>query len=615
MSDNEIDVKIIAQTGQFNTNIKAAGNEFKTFSSILTENVTKITAAFAGLTAAFAIKGIAELEAHFGQLAEEIDRVSQMTGLAIGEVQRFTAVVELSGGSVEGGVATLVKLERSMADASRGTGDTALAFKALGVDVTNADGKLRSTQDVLSDLAEVFKNSENGALKTAYAMQLMGRGGAQLIPVLNKGKEGLDEFNKALIQTGALMTPAQQESFALLDDKIDILSKSWEGFKLAVADFFEPAAERIVELMTYIIQKVTGAIQAVTTFISVSKELFNRTFDIKSDPKEVGKKDNLPSPSTEKSIADAKKISDAQIAFDTAVASKGIAIQQEYNRHKLAIGVKSFSEYSDKAMELENRRYDIEKAALDRRLLAVKDDQAERLKILTQLETAEQKHLLQQEIIDNAAREHTNENYQNMFDTISSGFQSMTEKLIRGTATWSSAFKSMCADMIVAFAKMQVANVAKLLWAAAIDKEVTISQAIMKRAANAVSAAGGAYSAMAGVPYIGPVLGAIAAAGAFAGVMAFGLPSAEGGWGEVPSDGVAMIHKKEMVLPAALAERVRNMTDSGAGGGGGTYNINISAVDSTSFGDMIKRNPSFIVDALQHQVRNFNTNAPGWKTA
>lgn len=612
MSDNQVNVNITAQTGQFNSSLKTAGNEFKSFSDVLTNNISKLTAAFVGLSAAFAIKGIADLEAHFGQLAEEIDRVSQMTGLAIREVQQFTSVVELSGGSVEGGVATLVKLERSMAEAAKGTGDTALAFKTLGIDVLNADGKLRTTQEVLGDLAEKFKNSENGAIKTAYAMQLMGRGGAQLIPVLNKGKDGLDEFNKALVATNSLMNESQQANFARLDDKIDLLSKSWEGFKLAVADFFEPAAEVIVGWMTKIVQSITDAIQSVNTFIAVSQELFNRTMGVKSPKSDTSKKDSLPIANTEKSLADAKKISDAQITLDAVAASKSIAIQEEQNRHKLAIGVRSFSEYSQQSMNLENRKYDIEKASLQKRLDAVKNDEAERLKILAKLQEAEGKHLARQEQIENAAKEHINQNYQNMFNNISSGFENMTEKLIRGTAAWRDAFRSMCADMIVAFAKMQVANIAKLLWAAAIDKEVTIASAITKRAANAVSAAGGAYQAVVGIPYIGPVLAPAAAVAAFAGVMAFGLPSAAGGWDEVPQDGMAMIHKKEMVLPAPLAEKVRNMSE---GGGGGNYNVTIQAVDSKSFGDMIKRNPNFIMDAIQNQSRNFNVNAPGWRTA
>jgi hypothetical protein len=80
---------------------------------------------------------------------------------------------------------------------------------------------------------------------------------------------------------------------------------------------------------------------------------------------------------------------------------------------------------------------------------------------------------------------------------------------------------------------------------------------------DAKGAAAGAYNATVGIPFVGPFLAPAAAAVAFAGVMAF----AEGGWDRVPSDQVAMIHKNEMVLPAHIAEPVRQMAAAGGGGG------------------------------------------------
>lgn len=71
---------------------------------------------------------------------------------------------------------------------------------------------------------------------------------------------------------------------------------------------------------------------------------------------------------------------------------------------------------------------------------------------------------------------------------------------------------------------------------------------------DAKAAAAGAYSAVAGIPFVGPILAPIAAGAAFAAVMAF-----EKG-GNVPTDTLAMLHKNEMVLPANIAEGVRSMT-------------------------------------------------------
>jgi len=121
---------------------------------------------------------------------------------------------------------------------------------------------------------------------------------------------------------------------------------------------------------------------------------------------------------------------------------------------------------------------------------------------------------------------------------------------------------------------------------------------------DAKGAAAGAYNATVGIPFIGPVLAPIAAAGAFTATMAF----AEGGWDRVPSDQVAMIHKNEMVLPAYIANPLRETLQQGggalAGAGGGNTHVHIHAMDSQSFTTALKNNIGGLRDVLHQAVRN-----------
>jgi hypothetical protein len=61
------------------------------------------------------------------------------------------------------------------------------------------------------------------------------------------------------------------------------------------------------------------------------------------------------------------------------------------------------------------------------------------------------------------------------------------------------------------------------------------------------------------------------------------VASAAGGWDEVPRDQMAMIHKKEMVLSAPLAEKIRDMTSRGQGGGGDTFHAHFHGVTDKSW--------------------------------
>lgn len=80
----------------------------------------------------------------------------------------------------------------------------------------------------------------------------------------------------------------------------------------------------------------------------------------------------------------------------------------------------------------------------------------------------------------------------------------------------------------------------------------------------ALEAAAASYNSAAAIPYVGWILGPIAAAAAFVGVMAFGsqVGSAKGGEWQVGEDGSPYIlHENESVLPAGVADNFRKVVE------------------------------------------------------
>jgi hypothetical protein len=106
------------------------------------------------------------------------------------------------------------------------------------------------------------------------------------------------------------------------------------------------------------------------------------------------------------------------------------------------------------------------------------------------------------------------------------------------------------------------AGAAQTLLASLLTTEKTIVN-------NAAAAAAAAYQAMAGIPVIGPALGAAAAATTFVAVEAFGnLASAAGGYDIGNENPLIQAHAKEMVLPSSIAEPLRGMIAANSNNGG-----------------------------------------------
>ena len=109
------------------------------------------------------------------------------------------------------------------------TSRAANAYRELGIAVRDSRGQLRSSGDVLIDVANRFQTMADGVDKAALAQQLFGRGGAQLIPMLNQGGEAISRLKG--------MSTAQARASDELSDAMETLQMRVGGLggKLAVA--------------------------------------------------------------------------------------------------------------------------------------------------------------------------------------------------------------------------------------------------------------------------------------------------------------------------------------------------------------------------------------------
>ena len=168
--------------------------------------------------------------------ADALSKMAQRTGASVESLSKFQKAAELSDSSIEGVGKGLVQLSKSMVAAQSGTGAQAEAFNQLGISLKNADGSLRSTDEVMLDLAEKFKTMPDGPEKTALAMKLLGKSGAELIPMLNMGREGIEKL-------GGSMTTEFAQRAAAFNDKITEMGQKFGELGIKLGEGLLPALE------------------------------------------------------------------------------------------------------------------------------------------------------------------------------------------------------------------------------------------------------------------------------------------------------------------------------------------------------------------------------------
>lgn len=173
-------------------------------------------------------------------LADQLNKASQRTGVAVEALSQYQYAAELSDVSNETLTASLAKLARNMDQAAQGTKEQAAAFDAIGVSVKNADGTLRSTQDVFDDIAVALGRLPDGATKTAIAMQLFGRAGAQLVPLLNANADGFRAVRKEADGLGVTFSGELAARAEELKDNLTRLDKAGSALGITLASSIVP---------------------------------------------------------------------------------------------------------------------------------------------------------------------------------------------------------------------------------------------------------------------------------------------------------------------------------------------------------------------------------------
>jgi hypothetical protein len=200
--------------------------------------------AFSGLLAGGAM--FKEMIESTSELGDSLVKTAQKTGVGVENLSALKYAAGMADVPFESLARSLEKLARNMEESiTSPTGKAAQAFKALGVSVTDSSGHLKGTDTVLLALAEKFEGMKDGAGKTALAMDVFGRSGAQLIPFLNKGREGIAELEAEAKRLGVTMTGEAAEGMEEYRDNLKRLKAAGEGMSMSIASAIIPALSQL----------------------------------------------------------------------------------------------------------------------------------------------------------------------------------------------------------------------------------------------------------------------------------------------------------------------------------------------------------------------------------
>lgn len=172
--------------------------------------------------------------------AKEITTFASITGQSAQQVQQMQYASEKLGVSYDRVRDSLKEITNKMQEAENGSADTAAAFDKLKVSLRGQNGELRDAQDVFLDVIDALGDIENQSARDALAMDLMSESAQELNPMIEAGRETIQQYAQAASDMGLVLEEDELKALTEVQSAFYDLEQQQKATKNQLAAEFAP---------------------------------------------------------------------------------------------------------------------------------------------------------------------------------------------------------------------------------------------------------------------------------------------------------------------------------------------------------------------------------------
>jgi HAMP domain-containing protein len=225
-----VTVDFNANLTRFSSSIDKATNDLNKFQANTARIAGNIKSAFAILGTGFAVAGLTNAIRDVAEFADEMGKAAQKVGTTTEALSGLKYAGDLADVAFEQLQTGLAKLAKNAEDFRDGNKSAVEAFAKIGVDPS----KFNDTTELFSAVADGLSKIESGSRKAAIAQELFGKSGAQLIPLLNAGSDGLKQAAEEAERFGQIISTDAAQAAEEFNDNLTRIGKAVDGLKISL---------------------------------------------------------------------------------------------------------------------------------------------------------------------------------------------------------------------------------------------------------------------------------------------------------------------------------------------------------------------------------------------
>ena len=195
-------VNVRAQTTQFQRSLNRATRQMRSFGRDARTAARNAALVFGGL--AFGGGAIGATVKNLTESATALRELSIASGIGVPRLQELQRVFESDGLAAEQFNRAILRLNRTIGDAAGGEIEYLEAFQSLGIDLRNAQGEIRSTDELLDEIVSSLAQLPP-ALQASFGNDLFGRAFQSMSTSLARLRDDSDAFNKEIARQAELL--------------------------------------------------------------------------------------------------------------------------------------------------------------------------------------------------------------------------------------------------------------------------------------------------------------------------------------------------------------------------------------------------------------------------
>lgn len=203
------------------------------------------TAIVGGATAAAG--GMFKMASSAADTTDNIDKMSQKIGISRQSYQELDFITSQCGMSVDSFKNGLKTMRSVMDTTASGTSSEATALQKIGVSAVDAQGNLRSSEDVMWDSIAALQKMDNETSKARLATQLFGKSGSEMAPLLNQTSESIEDMKKQAHDLGLVLDDEAIDSGVEFTDTLDQTKRALSAIGTKLGASFMPTITNLME--------------------------------------------------------------------------------------------------------------------------------------------------------------------------------------------------------------------------------------------------------------------------------------------------------------------------------------------------------------------------------